>query len=102
MDSKEGAFRPRSMRLRKSIEMSRFSANCCWVMPRRLRIERSFLPNCFRKVATSEVWLSKLHKNTEHYYGFSVHSEIKRNCSSRKMASFMISRAKVSPEEEAA
>jgi hypothetical protein len=66
----------RSIRLRKSIEMSRFSANCCWVIPRRLRIERSFLPNCFRKVATSAVWLSRLQKNTEHYYGFRVHPEI--------------------------
>ena len=56
MDSKDGAFKPRSIRLKKSIEISKSSANCSWVIPSRLRIDRSFFPNCLRKVATHEVW----------------------------------------------
>jgi hypothetical protein len=70
IDSKEGAFSPRSIRLKKSIEISRTSANCSWVIPLRLRIERSFLPNCFRKVATLEVCFRRFGKYTEYDYGF--------------------------------
>jgi hypothetical protein len=36
----------------------------------RLRIERSFLPNCLRKVATLEVWFHIFDKYTEYGYGF--------------------------------
>lgn len=63
---------PLSMRLRKSIEISRISANCSWVISRLLRIERNFLPNCFRKVATCEVCRTAAILNTEYYYGFDV------------------------------
>jgi hypothetical protein len=48
------------------------------------------------------VWLSKLHKNTEHYYGFRVHSEITTQLPESENGVLMISRAKVIPEEEAA
>ena len=53
------------------MEISRSSANCSCVIPRCLRNDRSFFPNCFRKVATHEVWLSESRRNTEHYYGLS-------------------------------
>ncbi len=52
IDSKEGAPTPRSTILRKSTEIPRSSANSSCVMPRSVRIERSFLPNNFRNVAT--------------------------------------------------
>jgi hypothetical protein len=70
MDSKEGAFRPRSMRLRKSTEMSRNSAKSSCVIFRSLRIERNFLPKSFRNVATTRVCLYGRRRYTEYYYGF--------------------------------
>jgi hypothetical protein len=69
MDSKEGALSPRSIRLKKSIEMSRSSENCSCVISRSLRIDRSFFPNCFRRVDTPEVCPSNPCNNTERYYG---------------------------------
>jgi len=54
IDSNDGALIPRSTRLKKSIEISRSSANCSWVISRLWRIERSFFPNCFRRVGTTE------------------------------------------------
>jgi hypothetical protein len=39
-------------------------------MPRFLRIDRSLLPNCFRKVDTHEVWNIAESSNTEYHYGF--------------------------------
>jgi hypothetical protein len=38
-------------------------------MPRPLRMERNFLPNNFRNVATFQVWRSEQDKNTEYNYG---------------------------------
>jgi len=70
IDSKEGAFRPRSMRLRKSTEMSRNSAKSSCVIFRSFRIERNFLPKSFRNVATTRVWLYVRRQYTEYYYGF--------------------------------
>jgi hypothetical protein len=70
IDSKEGAFRPLSTRLKKSTDISRSSANCSCVIPRSLRIDRSFFPNCFRKVPTVRVWLTGVRYNTEQYYGY--------------------------------
>jgi hypothetical protein len=69
IDSKEGAPRPRSTMLRKSTEMSRSSANSSCVMPRVLRMDRSFFPNSFRNVATYRVWALGRFHNTEYYYG---------------------------------
>ena len=66
---------PLSTRLKKSIEMSRSSANCSWVISRFLRIERNFFPNCFRKVGTGEVCRTGSAMNTEYYYGFDASSE---------------------------
>ena len=70
IDSKEGALTPRSTMLRKSTEISRSSAKVSCVMPRPLRMERNFLPNNFRNVATFQVWRSEQDKNTEYHYGF--------------------------------
>jgi len=53
IDSKEGAFSPRSTRLRKSTEILRSSANSSCVMSRSLRNARSLFPNNFRRVATN-------------------------------------------------
>jgi len=70
IDSKEGALTPRSTMLRKSTEISRSSAKSSCVIPRPLRIERNFLPNSFRKVATFQVWRNEQDNNTEYHYGF--------------------------------
>lgn len=70
IDSNEGAFKPRSTRLRKSTEISRSSANSSWVMFRSLRNDRSLLPNNFRSVATLRVLRSSDSYDTEHYYGY--------------------------------
>jgi hypothetical protein len=35
-----------------------------------LRIERNFLPNSFRNVATFQVWRNQQNNNTEYHYGF--------------------------------
>jgi hypothetical protein len=70
IDSKEGALSPRSIRLKKSTEISKTSENCSCVILLRLRIERSFLPNCFRRVATLEVCFLLFGKYTEYDYGF--------------------------------
>lgn len=72
IDSKDGAPTPRSIMLRKSTDIPRSSAKFSCVMPRSVRIERSFLPNNFRKVDTFRVWRNSPCGNTEYYYGLQV------------------------------
>jgi hypothetical protein len=50
--SNDGAFLPRSIRLRKSTDMSSVSANCSWVIRRCARICRKRRPNFSLRVVT--------------------------------------------------
>src|SRR5271169_644117 len=50
--SKDGAFMPRSIRLKKSTDMSSSSANCSWLIPREERSVFSRWPNFSRKLDT--------------------------------------------------
>jgi hypothetical protein len=50
--SNDGAFLPRSIRLRKSTDMSSISANCSWVIRRCVRICRKRRPNFSLRVVT--------------------------------------------------
>jgi hypothetical protein len=49
--SKEGAFLPRSIRLKKSTDIPIISAKSSWLFPRSWRIWRTRSPNCFRRVS---------------------------------------------------
>src|SRR5439155_13891045 len=74
--SNEGAFTPRSTRLRKSTEMPTASANFSWVRRRSIRTRRSFCPNLLRRLATRQgclqwaVCLSMVTGTTEPDYGW--------------------------------
>jgi hypothetical protein len=57
--SNEGAFLPRSIRLRKSTDTSRASANRSWVIRRCARISRNRRPNFSLSVATWNVFPSE-------------------------------------------
>jgi len=59
--SNDGAFLPRSIRLRKSTDMSSVSANCSWVIRRCARICRKRRPNFSLRVVTWTLFPS--HKN---------------------------------------
>ena len=59
--SNDGAFLPRSIRLRKSTDMSSVSANCSWVIRRCVRICRNRRPNFTLRVVTWTLFPS--HKN---------------------------------------
>jgi hypothetical protein len=59
--SNDGAFLPRSIRLRKSTDMSSVSANCSWVIRRCARICRKRRPNFSLRVVTWTLFPN--HKN---------------------------------------
>jgi hypothetical protein len=66
---------PRSIRMRKSTEISIVSANCSWVMLRRSRMSRSRVPNRARSVTTwkgfqTAVSRSMITSTTERDYGY--------------------------------
>src|SRR6266536_2618031 len=50
--SKEGALIPRSIKLRKSTEIPRSSANCSWLIPLAERMDLTRFPNLSRRLAT--------------------------------------------------
>lgn len=79
--SNEGAFLPRSIRLRKSTDTSSASANCSCVIRRWARISRRCLPNFCLSVATWTVFPSGVSRSivtstTERDYGSRFRSEI--------------------------
>jgi hypothetical protein len=57
-------------------------------------MERSFFPNCLRRVATREVCLNELRNYTERYYGFFQFVTERTRSTTRGFGVLMFSRAR--------